>query len=72
MIEAVVLGYGGTRHIETVCARVGAGADTQLSDRSGRTPLQIAKANDYRDITDILQQAGARSLPLANAVRGVC
>lgn len=60
LIEAVVLGDGGMRHIETVRALVSAGADTQLSDRSGRTPLQLAKANGYREIIEILRKAGAK------------
>ncbi|MFT5446607.1 MAG: ankyrin repeat protein [Gammaproteobacteria bacterium] len=60
LIEAVVLGDGGMRHIETVRALVSAGADTQLSDSTGRTPLQLAKANGYREIIEILHKAGAR------------
>lgn len=60
LIEAVVLGDGGMRHIDTVRALVDAGADTQLSDSSGRTPLQLAKANGYREIIEILKQSGAK------------
>ena len=59
LIEAVVLGDGGMRHIETVRALVSAGADTQLSDSSGRTPLQLAKASGYREIIEILERSGA-------------
>ena len=60
LIEAVVLGDGGMRHIETVRALVSAGADTQLADSSGRTPLQLAKANGYREIIEILERSGAK------------
>src|SRR5204863_1112762 len=43
LIEAVVLGDGGPRHQSTVRALLDAGASTQLTDRSGRTPLQLAR-----------------------------
>lgn len=60
LIESVVLGDGGPRHVETVRALVSAGADTQLTDGSGRTPLQLARANGYREIIEILRKSGAK------------
>jgi hypothetical protein len=42
VIEAIVLGDGGPRHQATLKALLDAGASTQLADRSGRTPLQLA------------------------------
>jgi len=60
LIEAVVLGDGGTRHQATVRALVEAGASTQLADRSGRTPLALARDKGYRHIVDQLERAGAR------------
>ncbi|MEO7242201.1 MAG: ankyrin repeat domain-containing protein [Variovorax sp.] len=47
LIEAVVLGDGGPRHQRTLQALLDAGANTQLADREGRTPLQLAKAHGY-------------------------
>lgn len=60
LIEAVVLGDGGPRHIETVRALVTAGANTQLTDRSGHTPLRLARSRGYREIVEILEKAGAK------------
>ncbi|MGI9423230.1 MAG: ankyrin repeat domain-containing protein [Hyphomicrobiaceae bacterium] len=55
LIEAVVLGDGGPRHTETARALVEAGANTRIADRSGHTPLDLAKARGYAKIVDILQ-----------------
>ncbi len=60
LIEAIVLGDGGPRHIETVRALVNAGANLQLTDRSGNTPLRLAKPRGYRAMAEILEKAGAR------------
>ena len=60
LIESIVLGDGGRRHVETLRALVEAGANTQLADRSGATPLALAKARDYTAMVEILQKAGAR------------
>ena len=60
LIEAVVLGDGGPRHQSTVRALLDAGASTQLADRSGRTPLQLARDKGYRALVDQLERAGAR------------
>jgi ankyrin repeat protein len=55
LTEAVVLGNGGPRHIETVRALVLAGASTKLTDRAGNTPLALAKARGYKEIVQILE-----------------
>jgi len=60
LIEAIVLGNGKHRHIETVRALVKAGANLQLADGRGKTPLQLAKARGYSEIIKILEDAGAR------------
>jgi ankyrin repeat protein len=54
LIEAVILGDGGKRHIETVRALVDAGADLQIGDRQGVTPLQHARSRGYAAIVEIL------------------
>ncbi len=60
LIESIVLGNGGQRHIETLRALVRAGADVNLADRNGATPRQLARLRGYRAMVEILDQAGAR------------
>ena len=59
-IEAVVLGDGGPRHQSTLRALVDAGANLKLSDRSGQTPLQLARSRGYEAMVRILQTAPVR------------
>jgi ankyrin repeat protein len=60
VIEAVVLGDGGPRHQDTLRALVDAKANLQLADRTGRTPLQLARERGYAEMVRMLQAAGAR------------
>lgn len=60
VIEAIVLGDGGLRHQATLKALLDAGANTQLADRNGATPLQLARARGYAAMVKMLQAAGAR------------
>lgn len=60
LIEAVILGNGGPRHVETVRALIEAGANPRIPDRNGATPLQHAEARGYQRIVTILRQAGTR------------
>lgn len=59
LIEAIVLGDGGKRHVETVRALVQAGASLKLTDRQGFTPLALARARGFAEIVKILEDAGA-------------
>ncbi|MEO7549294.1 MAG: ankyrin repeat domain-containing protein [Ramlibacter sp.] len=59
-IEAVVLGDGGPRHQRTLLALVQAGANLQLADRQGATPLQLARTRGHTQMVRMLEQAGAR------------
>ena len=60
LIESIVLGDGGRRHTDTLTALVEAGANVNLADRNGRTPLALAQARGYDDMGTVLRQAGAR------------
>ncbi|WP_053070702.1 ankyrin repeat domain-containing protein [Halomonas sp. PR-M31] len=60
LLEAIILGDGGPRHIEIVELLVDAGADVNLADNDGTTPLQHAKARGYTEIAEILEKAGAK------------
>ena len=57
-IEAVVLGDGGPRHQETLRALIAAGANLQLTDRQGNTPLLLAKSRGYTQLVQMLERAG--------------
>jgi uncharacterized protein len=59
-IEAVVLGNGGARQQATLKALIDAKANLQLADRSGRTPLQLARERGYAEMVTMLERAGAR------------
>ena len=60
LIESIVLGNGGPRHTATLKALVEAGANVNLADRGGATPLALARARGYRDMAAILESRGAR------------
>jgi ankyrin repeat protein len=60
LIEAIVLGNGDGRYQDTVKALVAAGANLNLADRSGATPLALAKSRNYETIVRILEDAGAK------------
>ncbi len=59
-IEAVVLGDGGPRHQRSLRALVDAGANLQLADREGRTPLQLARARGFDAMVRMLESAPKR------------
>jgi ankyrin repeat protein len=45
-----VLGDGGKRHTASLQALVKAGANVNLADRNGRTPLALAKGRGYTEM----------------------
>lgn len=55
LIEAVVLGDGGPDHVATVAALVNGGADQELADRGGVTPLTHARERGYQEIVELLE-----------------
>jgi hypothetical protein len=60
VIEAIVLGDGGPRHQATLRALLDAGASWKLTDREGRTPLELARARGYAQMLRLLETSGAR------------
>ena len=60
LIESIVLGNGGQRHVAVLRALVDAGANLNLADRSGDTPLALAKKRGYSEMVKILEAACAR------------
>jgi len=53
--EAVILGDGGRRYTEVVRLLVEAGADVNLPDKDGLSPLAHAKNKGFTDIIKILE-----------------
>ena len=60
LIESIVLGDGGARHVETLRMLVRAGANVRLADRNRMTPLQLARSRGYKEMVAILEEAGAK------------
>jgi len=60
LIESIVLGDGGRNHTETLRALVEAGANVNIADGNGATPLVLARGRGYRDMVAILEKAGAK------------
>jgi ankyrin repeat protein len=54
--EAIICGDGGKRHTEIARLLVDAGADVNLADKDGVTPLGHAKKRGYTDIIKILEK----------------
>lgn len=60
LIESIVLGDGGKNHTQVLATLVTAGANVNLADGHGRTPLALAKARGYSAMIEILIAAGAK------------
>ena len=59
LLEAIVLSDGGPRHQEIVAALIRHGADVNLPDRQGVTPLTHARSRGHAKIAALLKAAGA-------------
>jgi ankyrin repeat protein len=60
LIESIVLGDGGKRHVACLAALVKAGANVNLADRGGSTPLTMARRRGFAEMEKILLAAGAK------------
>ena len=60
LIEAVILADGGPRHVEIVDILLKAGADPNIADKDGVTPLAHARQRGYRAMATLLEAAGGR------------
>ena len=60
LLEAIILGDGGPRHTEVVRLLVDAGADVNLADGNGVSPLKHAADREHVEMVEILEAAGGR------------
>ena len=60
LLEAVILTDGGPTHREIVADLIKGGADVNLADADGVTPLAHARARGYAEIAKLLEAAGAK------------
>ena len=56
VMESVVLGQGGPRHVATLRALIEAGADTNIPDRQGVSALAHARARGYVEMVALLER----------------
>lgn len=60
LIESIVLGDGGPNHVACLKALVDAGADVNIPDGNGVSPLQLAQRHGFDEMVAILKAAGAK------------
>ncbi len=60
VIEAIVLGDGGKRHQACLKALIDAGANVNIPDGDGSTPLSLAQGHGYTEMVKMLKAAGAK------------
>jgi ankyrin repeat protein len=60
LIEAVVLGDGGPRHVACARALVEAGANREIPDRNGKTALQLARERGFAEMVQVLDSVPKR------------
>ena len=60
LLEAVILSDGGPRHIEIVKLLLDAGADPNIADNDGVTPLKHARDHRYDAMAAMIKDAGGK------------
>ena len=60
LLETIILGDGGPRHTEVVRLLLDGGADPNLADARGVTPLEHARRRGHAEMAALLEAAGAR------------
>ena len=60
LLEVVILGDGSVPYVEITRLLLARGADVNLPDKQGVTPLGHARQRGQREIASILEAAGAR------------
>jgi ankyrin repeat protein len=60
LLEIVILGDGGPRHQEVAKLVLGAGANPNLADKDGITPLRHARQRGQNVVAALIEKAGGR------------
>lgn len=60
LLEIVVLGDGGPRHVEVTKLVLDAGANPNIADKDGVTPLTHAKRKGQQAVARLIEAAGGR------------
>jgi ankyrin repeat protein len=60
LLEIVILGDGGPRHVEVAQLVLAAGANPNIADKDGMSPLAHAKRKGQREIAQLIANAGGR------------
>jgi ankyrin repeat protein len=60
LIEAIVLGNGGRTHRNCVKALLAAGANPNIADRNGASPLKLARDRGFVEMADMISAAGGK------------
>jgi ankyrin repeat protein len=60
LLEIVILGDGGPRHVAITRQVLAAGADPNLADRDGVTPLTHARRKGQQEVARLIEGAGGR------------
>lgn len=60
LIESSVLGDGGSNHVACLTALIEAGADVNIADGNGVSPLQLAERHGFDEMVRFLKAAGAK------------
>jgi len=60
LLEAIILGDGGKRHQAIVQLLINHGADINLADSDGVSPLQHAKNKGYKEMIEMLMNKNAK------------
>jgi len=64
LLEAIILGDGGPRHQQIVKLLLDAGANPNLADKEGVTPLAHARQRGQVEVISLLRAAGGRETAL--------
>jgi uncharacterized protein len=60
LLEIVILGDGGPRHVEVTKLVLAAGANPNIADRDGVSPLQHARRRSQHEVANLIEAAGGR------------